>query len=87
MANTNENFINCKALYFRNKCIVKPGYKLSEIFFISKGLLQGCCLSPSLLKMYIVICLGEGKKKCHEEGLKLNDNIFINYYLQVTKSF
>jgi hypothetical protein len=44
-ASISEHIIDIlKSIYSNNRCQVKVG---------SKGLLQGCCISPTLFKIYI----------------------------------
>ena len=38
-----------KLIYSRSRCQVKIGPHLSKKFYTSKGLLQGCCVSPILI--------------------------------------
>ena len=53
---------------------VKIGSKVSKGFNVSKGLKQGCCLSPTLFKIYLEQALKTWKKKCHKMGIPLIDN-------------
>ena len=48
--NVDISLINTiKEIYDQNKCHIKMRTKLSRGFKISKGFLQGCSLSPTLL--------------------------------------
>ena len=56
-----------KELYRRCVSYIKQGGLLSEEFEVTKGLCQGCCLSPTLFKIYVEkantwkgICFGMG---------------------------
>ena len=42
-----------KAVYKDASCVIKVNKKLSVPFKVTKGLKQGCCLSPTLFKIYI----------------------------------
>ena len=69
---TSENFGTIKNFYnlikplqnlYGNTAQVKIGYILSHPFNITKGLRQGCCISPTLFKIYIRKALEEWKRK------------------------
>jgi len=49
---------------YGNTARVKTGNLLSHPFNITKGLRQGCCISPTLFKIYIRKALEEWKRKC-----------------------
>jgi hypothetical protein len=55
-------------------------YSLSHPFHITKVLRQGCCISPTLFKIFIRKALEEWKGKCHGMGIPL-ENITL-YTLQ-----
>ena len=52
-----------KELYRKSLSYVKLGGLLSEGFEVKKGLRQGCCISPTLFKIYIEKALNIWKKK------------------------
>ena len=52
---------------------VKIGNKISNGFKVTKGLKQGCCLSPVLFNIYIDEALRQWKKKCNGMGLTIGD--------------
>jgi len=52
---------------------VKTGNILSQPFNITKGLRQGCCISPTLFKIYIRKALEEWKRKCSGMGILLEN--------------
>jgi hypothetical protein len=52
---------------------VKIGKKLSYPFNITNGLRQGCCIFPTLFKIYIRKALEEWKRKCHGMGVPLGN--------------
>lgn len=52
---------------------IKCQGRLSDGFFVTKGLKQGCCLSPTLFKIYLEHVLKEWKRKCAGMGVPLND--------------
>ena len=49
------------------------GNLLSHPFDITKGLHQGCCISPTLFKIYIQKPLEEWKRKCSRMGILLEN--------------
>jgi hypothetical protein len=75
LGDSNINYTLIKAL--ENICDstsqVKIGNKLSDPFNITKGLRQGCCISPTLFKIYIRNALEEWKSKCHRMGIPLEN--------------
>ncbi|XP_044744708.1 uncharacterized protein LOC123306668 [Coccinella septempunctata] len=52
---------------------IKVGNKLSEKFAVNKGLRQGCCVSPTLFKIYIAKALNQWKRKCKGMGIDLGE--------------
>ena len=65
-SNINNMSTLIKALpsLYSNTSQVKIGNKLSHSFNITKGLRQGCCISPTHFKIYIRKALEEWKRKC-----------------------
>lgn len=75
---TNINITLIKAvqeLYKDNTSKIKKGQTLSKGFNINKGLKQGCCLSPTLFKIYLEQALKIWKRKCEQMGIPLNDYV------------
>lgn len=67
-----------KSLYKRSKIKIKIGGKVSEEFMVLKGLRQGCCISPTLFRIYVDTILDQWKRKCGGMGFQLNNiNLFI----------
>ena len=62
-----------KQFYQGSFARIKCQGKLSAGFYVSKGLKQGCCLSPTLFKIYLEHVLKEWKRKCSGMGVPLND--------------
>lgn len=60
-------------LYKNAKCAVKRGKHVSETIKITKGLKQGCSLSPTLFKIYIQESIKEWTRKCAGMGIEIND--------------
>ena len=52
---------------------MKIGNKLSHPFNITKGLRHGCCIFPTLFKIYIRKALEEWKRKCYGVGVLLEN--------------
>jgi hypothetical protein len=74
-ASISEHIIDIlKSLYSNNRCQVKVGSRLSREFYISKELLQGCCISPTLFEIYIVLILRRWSQKYHTMGLRINQD-------------
>jgi len=69
-----------KELCRKNLSYVKLGGLLSERFEVKKGLRQGCCIPPTLFKIYIEKALNIWKRKCFGMGYNV-DNTTI-YTLQ-----
>lgn len=68
-------------LYEEMKYTVKTGNARSKMFIINKGLRQGCCISPTLFKIYIAKALQQWKKKCSGMGIQIDNNSYL-YTLQ-----
>ena len=79
-SNINNTLIKALQNLYGNTAQVKIGNTLSHHFNITKGLHQGCCISPTLFKIYIRKALGEWKRKCQGMGIPL-ENITL-YALQ-----
>jgi len=62
-----------KRLYEKSFSKIKIGKQLSSGFYKTKGLRQGCSLSPTLFKIYIKNALENLQKKCAKMGLEIQD--------------
>jgi len=64
-----------KRLYENSFSKIKIGKQLSPGFYVTKGLRQGCSLSPTLFKIYSYIqnALEHWQKKCARMGLEVQD--------------
>ena len=71
--NTNKTLIKALQNLYGNTVQVKIGNKLSHPFNITKGLCQGCCISPTLFKIYMWKALEEWKRKCSRMGIPLEN--------------
>lgn len=66
-----------KNLYKGSISKIKIGNKISSGFEVTKGLRQGCCISPSLFKIYIQQTLKMWKRKCAGMGIPMeNDTLY-----------
>ena len=72
-SNINNTLIKALQNLYGNTAQVKTGNKLSHPFNITKGLLQGYCISPTLFKIYIQKALEEWKQKCSRMGIPLEN--------------
>lgn len=74
-SNVNYTLIkDLQNLYAKSTSKVKNGNQLSKDFPVNKGLWQGCCISPTVFKIYIHKALTQWKKKCRGMGIELDDN-------------
>lgn len=70
----NPIYINTiKKLYEENTGRVKIDDKLSDEFLCTKGLRQGCSLSPTLFKIYLSKALENWQRKCKHMGIPIGD--------------
>jgi len=79
-SNINNTLIKALQNLYGNTAQVKTGNTLSYPFNITKGLCQGCCISPTFFKIYTRKALEAWKCKCHGMGVPL-ENITL-YTLQ-----
>ena len=65
-------------LYENSFSKIKIGKQLSSVLCVTKGLRQGCSLSPNLFKIYIQNALENWQKKCAKDGIGDTgyDNVF-----------
>lgn len=76
MANTeiSQVYINAvKAIYRENKNVVIVGNQISAPFCSTKGVKQGCCLSPTLFRIYQNEALKQWIKKCSPMGIQIDN--------------
>lgn len=71
-------YINAvKKLYEDNFSAVKTRGGISDYFKVNKGLRQGCCLSPTLFKLYLNSALKQWIKKINKMGVLIGErNIY-----------
>jgi len=62
-----------KRLYENSVSKIKIGKQLSSGFYTTKGLRQGCSLSPTLFKICIQNALENWQNKCAKMGLEIQD--------------
>lgn len=73
-SNINHTYIHAlQELYKDSKSRVKVGKYVTQEFLVNKGLRQGCCVSPTLFKIYVAAALKKWKRKVHGMGIQLND--------------
>ena len=70
-----------KRLYENSVSKIKIGKQFSSGFYITKGLRQGCSLSPTLFKKYILKALENWRKKCAKMGLEIQDTAIYSMLL------
>ena len=58
-----------KQLYKDMTAQVKIGKRISSKVSVSKGLKQGCCIAPTLFKIYLNKALTSWRKKCRNMGV------------------
>jgi len=72
-SNINNTLIKALQNLYGNIAQVKIGNILSHPFNITKGLRQGCCISPTLFKTCMRKALEEWKRKCFGMGIPLEN--------------
>lgn len=71
-----EPIINLvKRMYQNCKAVVKCGKVISSEFVVSKGLRQGCGMSPSLFKIYLETVLSQWNRSCSSMGIEIKNTI------------
>jgi len=60
-----------KALYEGSSSKIKIGNLITKGFKVTKGLRQGCSLSPTLFKIYLERVLRNWKKRCQPMGIPI----------------
>jgi len=80
LGESNINYILIKTLQnlYGNTAQVKIGNILAHPFNITKGLRQGCCISPTLFKIYLRKALEEWKRKCSGMCIPLESKTLCN---------
>lgn len=67
-------YINAvKELYDENISFVKNRSNIDGPFLVNKGLRQGCCLSPTLFKVYLNSALKIWNRKCNSMGVQVGE--------------
>ena len=67
-----------KELYKDNKAYVRVGNKLSEVIYPTKGLRQGCSLSPLLFNIYLEVALQQWRRSCGRMGITIGEDCLFN---------
>lgn len=61
-------------IYKNMRSAIKQGKNISEPFSVTKGLRQGCCLSPTLFKIYISKVLEHWRRTVSGMGIDIDDS-------------
>lgn len=69
-----------KELYNDNITYVKVGSTLSQPIVPTKGLRQGCPLSPMLFNLYLEVALKDWKYRCGPMGVPVGDDFLFNIH-------
>lgn len=69
-----KNINAVKKLYKNVTARIKVGGKLTGEVTVNKGLKQGCCISPTLFKVYLNEALTTWRKKCRGMGVRIGDD-------------
>lgn len=74
--NLSKTYINAiRTLHSEMRCQIKTGARLSiQSFALTKGLRQGCCLAPTLFKIYLKQALIIWKQYSRNMGIKVDDD-------------
>jgi hypothetical protein len=62
-----------KSLYNGSNSKIKIGHQITKGFKMTKGLGQGCSLSPTLFKIYLEQVLRNWKRKCQPMGIPIQN--------------
>ena len=62
-----------KSLYEGSSSKIKVGNLITAGFKVTKGLRQGCSLSPTLFKIYLERVLRNWKRKCQPMGIPIQN--------------
>ncbi|XP_030766627.1 uncharacterized protein LOC115890522 [Sitophilus oryzae] len=68
-----------KQLYHQAFSRIKIGSNISETFYVTKDLRQGCCLSPTLFKIYLNEALKKWRRSCSGMGIELKNDIYCSF--------
>ena len=69
-----------KSLYDNAESRIKIGTLLSRHFRITKGLRQGCNMSPLLFNIYLDTALKNWRRKCSGMGIPINEKILFTLH-------
>jgi hypothetical protein len=82
MKSISETLINIiKEIYNGNRCQIKIRTSPSQAFYTSKGFLQGCCMSPTLFKVFVEASLNEWSSKYSSMGIQIKNNLYLQVIL------
>ena len=69
-------------LYKDNTLKIKINNIVSDRFEISKGLRQGCSLSPALFKIYLDWILHVWSRKCNSMGIQIGESMISTLFFE-----
>ncbi len=67
-------------MYRNAKGAIKMRNTISDPFPVTKGLRQGCSLSPTLFKIYIQEALTNWRRKCTQMGIKIGNSYLTSLF-------
>ena len=88
ISTTNTRLIEAiKSLYKGSRSKIKIGNLITKDFNVTKGLRQGCSLSPTLFKIYLERVLRNWKRKCQPMGIPIQSHMYTHSILQMTRYY
>jgi len=69
-----------KALYEGYSSKIKIGNLITKGFKVTKGLRQGCSLSPTLFEIYLERVLRNWKRRCQPMGIPIQNTCILTQF-------